>query len=52
VQKLEVLARDRAGFYLNRQIRAFQIFEDQMACGLKIPDAQRAATLQFYLQDD
>jgi len=35
VQKLEILARDRASFYLNRQIRVFQIFVDQMACGLK-----------------
>jgi hypothetical protein len=35
VQKFEILARDRASFYLSRQIQAFQIFEDQMACGLK-----------------
>ncbi len=88
MQKLEILARDRASFYLNRQngrvnnesqAQAVERAQQLVAASSKItvltgagistdsgiqdfrgpnglwtknPDAERAATLQFYLQDD
>ena len=88
MQKFEILARDRASFYLNRQngrvnnesqAQAVERARQLVAASSKItvltgagistdsgipdfrgpnglwtknPDAQRAANLQFYLQDD